>query len=183
MIKTPIVAGALIVGLVLGYAGRASTQTASALPVASQGAAKDFPNARELPDPQVDYKVVFSVAAVVKPEEVHPTLKTIGLYLNTLAHNGVPASHRHIAAVFHQGGGDAALVNEVYKARHNGTSNPNIALIHELKQAGVDFRVCGQGLIGKKVDPKDVLPDVQADLWAMTTMVNLQLRGYARIGG
>ncbi len=26
-------------------------------------------------------------------------------------------------------------------------------------------------------------PDVQVDLWAMTTMVNLQLRGYVRIGG
>jgi intracellular sulfur oxidation DsrE/DsrF family protein len=95
----------------------------------------------------------------------------------------VPAGHRHIAAVFHQGGGDAVLANDVYKARHNGTVNPNIALLHELKQAGVDLRVCGQGLLGKKVDPKDVLPDVQVDLWAMTTMVNLQLRGYVRIGG
>jgi len=27
------------------------------------------------------------------------------------------------------------------------------------------------------------VPDVQVDLWAMTTMVNLQLRGYVRIGG
>jgi uncharacterized protein len=114
---------------------------------------------------------------------IHPTLKTIALYLNTLAHNGVPASHRHIAAVFHQGGGDAALTNEVYKARHNGATNPNIALLHELKQAGVELRVCGQGLLGKKLEPKDVLPDVQVDLWAMTTMVNLQLRGYVRIGG
>jgi hypothetical protein len=46
-----------------------------------------------------------------------------------------------------------------------------------------ELRVCGQGLLGKKVDPKDVLPDVQLDLWAMTTMVNLQLRGYVPIGG
>ena len=59
----------------------------------------------------------------------------------------------------------------------------NVAVLKELKQAGVDLRVCGQGLLGKKVDPKDVLPDVQVDLWAMTTMVNLQLRGYVRIGG
>jgi intracellular sulfur oxidation DsrE/DsrF family protein len=183
MMKTPIVAGALILGVALGYSGKAWTQTASALPVASQSVAKDFANAHELPDPKVDYKVVFSVAAVVKPDEVHPTLKTIGLYLNTLAKNGVPANHRHIAAVFHQGGGDAVLADDVYKARHNGTSNPNIALLRELKQAGVELRVCGQGLLGKKLEPKDVLPDVQVDLWAMTTMVNLQMRGYARIGG
>ena len=77
----------------------------------------------------------------------------------------------------------AVLANDVYKARHDGTDNPNIAMLHELKQAGVELRVCGQGLLGKKVDPKDVLPDVQVDLWAMTTMVNLQVRGYVRIGG
>jgi len=95
----------------------------------------------------------------------------------------VPANHRHLAAVFHQGGGDAVLTDAVYKARHNGVSNPNIALLHELKMAGVELRVCGQGLMGKKLEPKDILPDVQADLWAMTTMVNLQLRGYVRVGG
>jgi intracellular sulfur oxidation DsrE/DsrF family protein len=183
MMKTPIVAAALIVGVVLGYPAQGWTQTAAALPVPSQGVAKDIPNAHELPDPNVDYKVVFSVSAVAKPDEIHPMLKTIGLYLNTLARNGVPAGHRHIAAVFHQGGGDAVLANDVYKARHNGANNPNIALLHELKQAGVELRVCGQGLLGKKLDPKDVLPDVQVDLWAMTTLVNLQMRGYARIGG
>jgi len=42
--------------------------------------------------------------------------------------------------------------------------------------------VCGQGLMGKKVDPSQLLPGVQADLWAMVTMVNLQSRGYVRVG-
>ena len=85
--------------------------------------------------------------------------------------------------MFHQGGGDAVLANDVYKARHDGMDNPNIAMLRELKQAGVDMRVCGQGLLGKKLEPSQVLPGVQVDLWAMTTMVNLQLRGYVRIGG
>jgi intracellular sulfur oxidation DsrE/DsrF family protein len=173
----------LAAGVVVGYAGRGWTQTESKLPVASAAAAKDFSGAKELPDPTIDYKVVFSVAANAKDNEVHPTLKTIGLYLNTLAHNGVPANHRHIVAVFHQGGGDAVLANDVYKSRHNGTDNPNIAALAELKQAGVELRVCGQGLLGKKVDPSQLLPGVQADLWAMTTMLNLQMRGYARVGG
>jgi len=173
----------LVAGVLLGYAGHAWTQTGSKLPVAGYTAAKDFAGARELPDPSVDYKVVFSVAANAKADEIHPTLKTISTYLNTLAHNGVAADHRHIAAVFHQGGGDAVLANDVYKSRHDGVDNPNIALLKELKQAGVDLRVCGQGLLGKKVEPSQVLPGVQVDLWAMTTMVNLQLRGYVRIGG
>ncbi len=178
-----IVAAALAVGVLFGYSGRVLTLADDKLPMAGVAPAKDFAGAKELPDPNTDYKVVFSVAAQAKPDEVHPTLKTIALYLNTLAHNGVPANHRHLAAVFHQGGGDAALVNDVYKARHNGMDNPNIAMLHELKQAGVDLRVCGQGVLGKKLEPSQVLPDVQVDLWAMTTMVNLQLRGYVRIGG
>ena len=61
-------------------------------------------------------------------------------------------------------------------------NHPNIAIIHALKQAGVDIRVCGQGLIARKIDARQVNPDVQIDLWAMTTLVNLQLKGYVRVG-
>ena len=170
-----------------GYVGRARAASAAAAagdakPVASAETAKDFPGAKERPDPNHDYKVVFSVGAKVKDDEVHPTLKMIGLYLNTLAQQGVPAKNRHIAAMFHQGGGDAVFNNETYKARHNGVDNPNIAVLKELHAAGVELRVCGQGLMGKKVDPSQLLPGVQADLWAMVTMVNLQSRGYVRVG-
>ena len=178
-----VMATVLAAGVILGYSARVWTAADEKLPMAGYNVAKDFAGARELPDPGVDYKVVFSVAANAKPDEIHPTLKTIALYLNTLAHNGVPANHRHITAVFHQGGGDAVLANDVYKARHDGVDNPNIAMLRELKAAGVDMRVCGQGLLGKKLEPSQVLPGVQVDLWAMTTMVNLQLRGYVRIGG
>jgi intracellular sulfur oxidation DsrE/DsrF family protein len=183
MMKKVMFAVALVLGVILGYSGRAWTQTAEKLPIAGQAPAKDIPGAKELPDPSTDYKVVFSVAANAKEDEVHPTLKTIALYLNTLAHNGVPANHRHIVAMFHQGGGDAVLANDVYKSRHKGVDNPNVAMLKTLKDAGVDLRVCGQGLLGKKLEPSHVLPGVQVDLWAMTTMVNLQLRGFVRLGG
>lgn len=168
----------------VGAAGRAEAAPVAdaKLPVASAEAAKDFPGAKERPDPNADHKVVFSVSARVKDDEVHPTLKLIGRYINTLASNGVPAKRRHIAAMFHQGGGDAVFANDVYKARHNGVDNPNIAVLKELHEAGVELRVCGQGLLGKKVDPSQLLPGVQADLWALVTMVNLQSRGYARVG-
>ena len=76
---------------------------------------------------------------------------------------------------------DIVMSNDAYKARHN-RDNPNIAIIHALKQAGVDIRVCGQGLLARKIDPTQVNPDIQIDLWAMTTLVNLQLKGYVRVG-
>jgi intracellular sulfur oxidation DsrE/DsrF family protein len=76
---------------------------------------------------------------------------------------------------------DIVMTNEAYKARYN-RDNPNIAVIHALKQAGVDIRVCGQGLLARKIDLKQVNPDIQIDLWALTSLVNLQLKGYVRVG-
>jgi intracellular sulfur oxidation DsrE/DsrF family protein len=147
-------------------------------------ATKDLPGARELPDPKTDYKVVFANGQDAKnPGDVNPMLPTIATYVNTLGKYGVPADHRHIVIMLHQRTPDLDIVmsNEAYKERYN-RDNPNIAIIHALKQAGVDVRVCGQGLIARKIDTKQVNPDVQIDLWAMTTLVNLQLKGYVRVG-
>lgn len=170
--------------LASGTFGPARAASTAPLPVVGYDAAKDLPNARELPDPKTDYKVVFADGQDPKdPGEVNPMLPTIATYVNTLAKYGVPAEHRHIVIMFHQRtpGFDIILSNEAYKARYN-RDNPNIAIIHALKQAGVDIRACGQGVLGRKIDAKDVNPDITVDLWAMTTLVNLQLKGFVRVG-
>ena len=60
--------------------------------------------------------------------------------------------------------------------------NPNIVLIHALKQAGVDIRVCGQGTARQK-DRSEAGQSRRPDRSkATTTLVNLQLRGYVRVG-
>ena len=167
-----------------GSFGPAKADSEKALLVPGYEAARDLPGARELPDPKTDYKVVFADGQDAKnPGDVNPMLPTIATYVNTLGKYGVPAEHRHLVIMFHQRTPDIDIVmsNDAYKERYN-RDNPNIAIIHALKQAGVDIRVCGQGLIGRKIDPKQVNPDVQIDLWAMTTLVNLQLKGYVRVG-
>lgn len=172
---------AFVVAIVLGVS---SAPRAQNLPVPGYEPARDVPGAHETPDPNTVYKLVFSAGtAAAKPGDVNPTLQTVARYLNTLAKYNVPLDHRKIAVVFHQGGTDVVMNDETFKARNNGQANPNVALIQALKKAGVDFRVCGQALLGKKIDPAQVLPEIQVDLWAMTTMVNLQMRGYARVGG
>jgi intracellular sulfur oxidation DsrE/DsrF family protein len=57
-----------------------------------------------------------------------------------------------------------------------------VALISALKKAGVEFRACGQAVAGRKIDAKDVNPDIQIDLWAMTSFMNLQMKGFVRTG-
>jgi intracellular sulfur oxidation DsrE/DsrF family protein len=172
--------------LVLASGSFGPAKAASDKPVLVPGyeAARDLPGARELPDPKTDYKVVFADNQEPKdPNGVNPMLPTIATYVNTLGKYGVPADHRHLVIMFHHRtpGIDIVMTNEAYQERYH-RDNPNIAIIHALKQAGVDIRVCGQGLIAQKIDPKQVNPDVQIDLWAMTTIVNLQMKGYARVG-
>lgn len=159
-------------------------QAGQALPIPGVEPARDLPGAKEIPDAKTEYTVLFDVArAAPNATDVNPMLQAAARYINTLAAVGVPAEHRKIAVVFHQGGTSAILKNDAYKARNSGQDNPNIAIIQALKKAGVDFRVCGQAVLAMKIDQKDIQPEVQVDLWALTTIINMELRGYVRIGG
>jgi intracellular sulfur oxidation DsrE/DsrF family protein len=177
-----ILGGAVLVGFWVGLP--AFGQTAQTLPVPDGGVAKDVPGAKELPDPNMTYKVVFDIAtAAPKIDDVNPGLTGVARYLNTLAKYGVPADHRKIAVVLHRNATEIILNNETFKERNHGHANPNIALIRSMKKAGIDFRVCGQSVLAHKIDPKTIMPEIELDLWALTTMVNLELRGYVHVGG
>src|SRR5579863_4509018 len=181
--KTLWIGAVAVFAILTSISGPAHAQSAQALPIPSVDSAIDFPNEHEMPDPNMTYKVVFDIGkAAPKIDDVNPGLATVARYLNTLAKNGVPADHRKIAVVFHQGGTEIVQNNEAFKARNDGHDNPNIALIQSLKKAGVDFRVCGQAVLGSKIDPKTIQPEIELDLWALTTIVNLELRGYVHVG-
>ena len=160
----------------------ARPQSAPALPIPSVDAAIDFPNAHEMPDPGLTYKIVFDIAkAAPKIDDVNSGLTAISRYYNTLAKGGVPADHRKFVVVFHQEGTPVALNNAAFKALNDGHDNPNIPLLRSMKQAGIDFRVCGQGVLSRKIDMASILPEIQIDQWALTTITTLQLRGYVRV--
>ena len=174
----------MLAAVLLTCNGVTRAQSVQPLPVPGVDPARDVPGAKELPDPKTDYKVLFDAAAApAKPTDVNPTLQTVGRYVNTLAKLGVPADHRKIAVIFHQGSTSAILKNDAYKARNGGQDNPNITLIQALAKAGVAFHVCGQAVLGQKIDPNDIQPEIELDLWALTTIVNMQQRGYVYIGG
>jgi intracellular sulfur oxidation DsrE/DsrF family protein len=162
----------------------AFAQSGETLPIPNGPVAKDVPGAKELPDPNVTYKVVFDIAgAASKIDDVNPGLEGVVRYLNTLAKNGVPAEHRKIAVVFHQKSTPIVMNNQAFRSRFEGHDNPNISLIRQMKEAGVDFRVCGQAVLANNIDPKTIQPEIELDLWALTTLVDLQLQGYVHVGG
>jgi intracellular sulfur oxidation DsrE/DsrF family protein len=178
----------VLVTLALATAAPRHLQAAAAdevLAVPGYPVARDVPGAHELPDPKMDYKIAWGVGQGAKDmtTEINPSLPTIAQYVNTLAKWGVPKEKRHIIVMFHQRSADFDIVlsNEAFKAKY-GKDNPNIPLMTALKKAGVEFRACGQAVVGRKIETKDVNPDIQVDLWAMTTFFNLQMKGFVRTG-
>jgi intracellular sulfur oxidation DsrE/DsrF family protein len=170
--------------VLMGLAGAVLAQSGLAQPVPGAGAARDVPGAHELPDPTLTYKVVFDVStAAAKIDDVNPGLAGAARYVNTLAKYGVPAEHRKIAIVVHRDATEIIVDNETFKTRNDGHDNPNLELIRKLKRAGVDLHVCGQAVLGKHIDPKTIVPEIQLDLWALTTLTTLELQGYVHVGG
>ena len=167
----------------IGIMSSTLTQTTDTLPVPNFEPARDVPGAHQLPDPTVTHKVVIDITtAASEINDINSRLVGAARYVNTLAKYGVPAEQRKVAVVLHQGATEIILNNETFKARNDGHDNPNIALIQNLTAAGVKFHVCGQAVLGRNIDPDTIMPEIQLDLWALTTLINLQLDGYVLVG-
>jgi intracellular sulfur oxidation DsrE/DsrF family protein len=147
-------------------------------------AGRDLPGASLSPDPSVEYKVVFDLVMTDDNlDDPYPMLAPIAIYMNTLGKFGVPPENRKISVVLHRGSGLIGLTNEEFKARHDGKDNPNIELIKKLHAAGVTFHQCGQGVLARELEPDNLLPEIQIDYWALTTLIELGRQGYVKIGG
>ena len=147
------------------------------------GVGRDLPGAHNAPDPNTEYKVVFDL--VVNDDNLddpYPFLPVIAVYMNTLHKFGVPEENRKIAIVLHRGSGLIGLKNEAFKARNDGKDYPNIELIQKVAAAGVTFHICGQGVLAREIDQDDLLPEIQVDYWALTTLIELGRQGYVQIG-
>lgn len=158
----------------------AQTQVQSAVP--GFGATHTAPHAAERPSKSLRYKVVFSITQgsddITKP---NASLEKVARFMNLLAAGGVRPLAGDVVAVMH---GKATLVvmdADAYRARNNGTMNPNLELIEQLKKAGVSVRVCSQALAAASIAPEKVDKRIEIDVAALTTLANLQLRGYALI--
>ncbi len=180
--KSTMLACVSVLGLTLLAAGPAPAE-AQRLPLPSQGLPGFLPGMQEVPDPGTTYKVVFDMSAAGPLNKVHPMLAEAARYLNTLATYGVPPVRRQLVIVLHGAATQFVLKNSEFAVRNHGKPNPDAALIAQMTRAGVDFRVCGQAVLAEHIAPKDILPAVQLDLWALSSLVNLQLRGYVRVSG
>ena len=124
----------------------------------------------EQPDPDLHYRVVFSITEASPTGEVNRSLEKVARYLTLLASGGVPPEVVSIVAVVH---GPATPIVA------NTSDNPNLSLIAALQDAGVTIAICSQAMHRAQMRADDLAPNVRIDASALTTLTNLQLRGWA----
>ncbi len=131
------------------------------------------------PDPAQDYHILVDVITPSKDaSKVSGALERLARIVNLMAYAGVPASHVHIVAVLNEGAGLLPLSEAAYQQRFK-TGNPNLDLLHQLKQAGVQLLVCSQAMAGAGLTADDMSPDVTVSLSALTDFVVLGHQGYS----
>jgi len=138
-----------------------------------------LPQAAYQPDRNASYKVVFSLTkASDKPGEVNPALDRVARTVNLYVSAGVPLGHLKFVAIAYGPATPIALNDEQYRKKY-GVANPNLPVIAELRKAGVDVAVCGQAVAEHDFQYDWVDSHVTLALSALTTISELQQKGYA----
>lgn len=127
--------------------------------------------------------VVFRIAYAVntgpeKPDEGVAGFKSAANFLYVGDANGVPRANMKLAVVVWGTATHSLLTKEAYKAA-KGADNASVALLRALHDAGVEIIVCGEALINRNIDRKDVLPFVKIAPTASMALATLHAQGYA----
>jgi intracellular sulfur oxidation DsrE/DsrF family protein len=146
---------------------------------------KGYGKVVQLPDavdqPRDGSKICVDITAGGSPKEINPAIEKVARFVNIYAGAGKQPANARITVILHGKATLAALNNESYAKQWQVDRNPNIPLFKTLKEAGVEFLVCGQSLVQKGGRHKDVTSEVRIAVSALTINVNRQLDGFAFI--
>ena len=125
------------------------------------------------------YRIAWAVnVGPEKPDSVVPGFRSAANFLYVGDANGVPRTNQKLAIVVWGTATHSLLSNVAYRAAR-GTDNGSIALLQALHDAGVQVIVCGEALINRKLDRKDLLPFVKVAPTATMALATLHTEGYA----
>ena len=134
----------------------------------------------EIPDPNMDYKILFELTAnnpdsTVK--DINAGLDEIARVINLHIASGIPVKRIMPVIVVHAAALNAIKNNDAYKKKYK-IDNPNIRLINDLEKIGARFIACGQAMEFFEVKKEELLPLVKVSITAQTAITQYQLKGY-----
>lgn len=131
--------------------------------------------------PRNGSRICVDVTAAGPIDGINPAIEKLARFVNIYAGAGEQPADVHITAVLHGKSTTVALTDEAYSRRHATKGNPNLPLLRKLRNAGVEFFVCGQSAAGLGVKDSEVTSEVQVAVSALTVNVNRQTDGFAFI--
>ena len=120
-------------------------------------------------------------ATDAKPADVNKELERAARLLNLYGASGLAASDVKVVVVFYGEATRTVLNDTAYKAKFGVDKNPNLAVIGDLRKAGVEVFVCGRAHAYKGFEEADAISRVRAAAAALTVIVNRQNNGYAYV--
>lgn len=147
--------------------------------IKNYGGIYDVPDAKEKPDPAIDYKIVVDLASgSERPGELNMGLVNIARMINLHSVGGVPKEKLKVVVAIHNEASFSVMNNESYREKYN-SDNPNLALYIELSQAGVQLFMCGQSMVARNIDRTKISGDIKIATSMLTVLSTYQLKGYA----
>lgn len=147
--------------------------------IAGHGSVVRLPDA--VHQPRSGTRLIVDLTKGGPDDQLNAGLEKVAKYVNIYAGAGAEPAESQIAVVFH---GDATLIvlnDDAYSEKFQTQSNPNLKLLRQLHEAGVELVVCGQSLTSKGSKTEDVAVFVETGVSALTVVVNLQADGYAYV--
>ena len=142
------------------------------------GQSFDVENPDIITDTNAELKVIFDISQSSEDKSVvNKQIETAARFLNMHAKEGMKPGQLHTAMTIHGGAWQDVMTNEAYKEKF-GVDNPNLELINQLTEAGVDVILCGQTAGARGLNKTNVSPDVKFALSAMTALLQYQNNGY-----
>lgn len=155
--------------------------------IKDHGGIVSLPKAAE--QPGKDSKVVLDITSDKTVGDVIKGLDRAALIANQYTDAEVgPRQGMKIVIILHGPATKAVLSDRDYVAmsssyarQHGLSGNPNLPLIRQLAEAGVEVLVCGQALAHHGFATEQVAEPVQVAVSAATVNINRQMAGYAYV--
>ena len=133
----------------------------------------DFPG-----DTEATYRFAWALASAAdSAHEETGAFRGPARVLNALADDGVSPDKVHLAIVAQGPAAMAMLDNEAYRRVH-GIDNPNLPMLQELHANGVLLVVCGQTMVGRKMERDDFPDFIKVSRAATVARATLTAQGY-----
>ena len=132
-----------------------------------------------LPDKNQEYKIVIDLKTSNDNfDKVNKGLINVARALNLHGVAGIPQEQLHVSVAIHYTATPIVLNNIGYQKKY-GVDNPNLKLITQLKDAGVEIYICGQSLVARKYAFEEVNPDIDIALSMLTVVTEHMMKGYS----